>query len=216
MRLPAYLSIVAFDAALSDDAGTMHDDVSRQRPESVQTPDQTAGQTTVPIAEAAARLGISVDAVRKRIQRGKLTGQKTDQGWTVVWTEPDIRPDSVQTDVHDQSAVVARLESEVDFLRSELAGRTEEIRRRDHIIAGLVESMRALPASTEAQTMPQERAVATERDALRSEVSAAHEQVVRAHQQVTGLTHESGHQPSRVASGVSERLIDRLRRLIGR
>jgi hypothetical protein len=142
----------------------MHDTTSRQRPESVQTPDQTGGQTTVPIAEAAARLGISVDAVRKRIQRGKLTGHKTDQGWTVVWTEPDIRPESAQIGVPDQSAVVARLESEVDFLRSELAGRTEEIRRRDHIIAGLVESVRALPAGVASPDMPQERDPAPVRD----------------------------------------------------
>jgi hypothetical protein len=126
----------------------MHDNTSRHRPELVQTPGQTAGQTTVPIVEAAARLGISVDAVRKRIQRGKLIGHKTDQGWTVVWIEPDIRPDSVQTGVPDQSAVIVRLESEVDFLRAELSDRTEEIRRRDHIIAGLVESLRALPAGT--------------------------------------------------------------------
>ncbi len=76
---------------------------SRQRPESVQTP----VPTTVPIAEAAARLGISVDAVRKRIQRGKLTGQKTDNGWTVVWIEPDIRPDNVQTPVPESSALEA-------------------------------------------------------------------------------------------------------------
>jgi hypothetical protein len=141
----------------------MHDNTSRQRPESAQTPDQTAGQTTVPIVEAAARLGISVDAVRKRIQRGKLTGHKTDRGWDVVWTESDIRPDSVQTAVHDQTVVIARLESEVDFLRSELAGRTEEIRRRDHIIAGLVESMRALPAGS-AEDAPHEHDPATERD----------------------------------------------------
>jgi hypothetical protein len=157
--------VVAFDAALSDDARTMHDNASRQRPESVQTPGQTAGQTTVPIAEAAARLGISADAVRKRIQRGKLTGHKTDQGWTVVWTELDIRPDSVQTGVQDQSAVVARLESEVEFLRSELSDRTEEIRRRDHIIAGLVESMRALPAGT-VDNAPQEAQTGTLRGDL--------------------------------------------------
>ena len=143
----------------------MYDNTSRQRPESVQTPDQTVGQTVVPIAEAATRLGISVDAVRKRIQRGKLTGHKTDQGWTVVWTEPDSRPDNVQTGGQDQSAAIVRLESEVEFLRSELAGRTEEIRRRDHIIAGLVESMRALPAGQDATVSdmraPQSGAVAT-------------------------------------------------------
>jgi hypothetical protein len=44
-------------------------------------------------------------------------------------------------------ALITRLESEVTFLRSELADRTEEIRRRDHIVAGLVEQLRALPAT---------------------------------------------------------------------
>ncbi len=90
---------------------------SRQRPESVQTP----VPTTVPIAEAAARLGISVDAVRKRIQRGKLTGQKTDNGWTVVWIEPDIRPDNVQTPVPESSALVDDLRDQVAYLRDQLA-----------------------------------------------------------------------------------------------
>ncbi len=90
---------------------------SRQRPESVQTP----VPTTVPIAEAAARLGISVDAVRKRIQRGKLTGQKTDSGWTVVWIEPDIRPDTVQTPVPESSALVDDLRDQVAYLRDQLA-----------------------------------------------------------------------------------------------
>jgi hypothetical protein len=132
----------------------------RRRPDharhSVQTADQATVQTTVPIAEATARLGISVDAVRKRIALGKLTGHKTDQGWTVVWTESDSRPDDVWTGAHDQSAVISRLESEVDFLRGELARRTEEIRRRDHIIAGLVASMRALPAGESARDAPQD------------------------------------------------------------
>ena len=48
------------------------------------------------------------------------------------------------------------MREEIAFLRTELTARTEEIRRRDHIIAGLVESLRALPASTGTQHMPQD------------------------------------------------------------
>ncbi len=94
---------------------------SRHRPESVRTP----VPTTVPIAEAAARLGITVDAVRKRIQRGKLTGQKTDTGWTVVWTEPDIRPDTVPTAVPDLAPLVDELRDHVAYLREHLAREQE-------------------------------------------------------------------------------------------
>jgi len=132
----------------------MHDNTSRHRPESVQTPDPTdptVVQTTIPIAEAAARLGISADAVRKRIQRGKLTGHKTDTGWTVDWIELDSGPEPVQTVSIDASAVIARLESEVAFLRSELASRTEEVRRKDHLLAGALERIPAVSAGGSGQ-----------------------------------------------------------------
>src|SRR5215210_4249600 len=98
----------------------MHDNMSGHRPESVQNPIPTAVQTTIPIAEAAARLGISADAVRKRIQRGKLTGHKTDEGWTVDWIEPDISPETVQTAVHGQSVLIESLQDQVDYLREQV------------------------------------------------------------------------------------------------
>ncbi len=123
---------------------------SRHRPESVRTP----VPTTVPVAEAAARLGITVDAVRKRIQRGKLTGQKTDTGWTVVWIEPDIRPDGVQTAVSELSLLVDELRDHVAYLREQLALEREaraeadrrhaaEIERRDVLMR---EALARIPA----------------------------------------------------------------------
>ncbi len=126
---------------------------SRHRPESVQTP----VPTTVPIAEAAVRLGISVDAVRKRIQRGKLTGQKTDSGWTVVWIEPDIRPDNVQTPVPESSALVDDLRDQVAYLRDQLAIERDaradaerrhaaEIERRDVLLREALGRIPQLPA----------------------------------------------------------------------
>ena len=130
---------------------------SRHRPESVQTP----VPTTVPIAEAAARLGISVDAVRKRIQRGKLTGQKTDTGWTVVWIEPDIRPDTVQTAVPDLAPLVDELRDQVAYLREHLALEREaraaadirhaaEIERRDVLMREALARIPALGAGQDA------------------------------------------------------------------
>ena len=126
---------------------------SRHRPESVRTP----VPTTVPIAEAAARLGITVDAVRKRIQRGTLTGQKTDTGWTVVWTEPDIRPDIVQTAVPELAPLVDELRDQVAYLREQLALEREaraaadrrhaaEIERRDVLMREALDRVPALGA----------------------------------------------------------------------
>jgi hypothetical protein len=53
----------------------------------------------------------------------------------------------------------------------QLAERTEVIRRRDVIINNRAESMRALPAGTETQTMLQERDPAPARDVASVRVS---------------------------------------------
>ena len=44
----------------------------------------TARPATVPVADAARRLGISPDAVRGRLQRGTLAGEKIAGVWHVV------------------------------------------------------------------------------------------------------------------------------------
>jgi hypothetical protein len=63
-------------------------------------------------------------------------------------------------------ALLADMGADIVFLRSELEARTEEIRRRDHIIAGLVGRVRALPVGgvdQDAQDVPQERDAGTDR-----------------------------------------------------
>ena len=124
----------------------------------------------VSLKEAAVRLGVSPDAVRKQLERGTLRGEKRAGRWR-VYLESDASQDAAHDALPDADptplgaapdALVTRLESEVAFLRSELAERTEEIRRRDHIIAGLVERVKELPAATAsapvAQTKPSQSA----------------------------------------------------------
>ncbi len=48
----------------------------------------TTDHAPVPIEEAAARLGITVNAVRQRIKRGTVEGYKTPAGWVVVVDRP--------------------------------------------------------------------------------------------------------------------------------
>ncbi len=62
-------------------------------------------QDGIPIAEAAARLGLSAEAVRKRLQRGTLHGYKDDDGgWFVLLGElgeVSGRQDTGRTDRQD-------------------------------------------------------------------------------------------------------------------
>jgi hypothetical protein len=113
--------------------------------------------------QAAERLGISPGAARMRCARGTLRCVDTPGGVRVVWPQPEQPHDTERTphdiaQTHDDARAehdrertlhVAALESEIVYLRKQLDERTEEIRRRDHIIAGLVERLPALAAGGE-------------------------------------------------------------------
>jgi hypothetical protein len=102
---------------------------------------------TVP--EAATVLGVTVDAVRGRIRRGKLAAEH--EGSTVyvfVGTKEADRPRQSP----DESRLVEVLEDQVAYLREQLAVRDEEIRRRDHLLASALERMPALEASREPES----------------------------------------------------------------
>lgn len=132
-------AVVAFCDIPRDDARTMHDNMSGRRPESVQNPVPAAVQTTIPIAEAALRLGISADAVRKRIQRGKLSGQKTAEGWTVDWIEPDSGPELVQTVSSESSALVESLQQQIDYLKDQIQAERDARAETERLHAAEIE-----------------------------------------------------------------------------
>jgi excisionase family DNA binding protein len=98
------------------------------------------------IKEAAARLGITDVAVRKRLIRGKLPGYKDETGQWFVHLPDDLPPvdpakatgTALSTDPGSRQ-VIARLEDEVRYLRDELRrereNRNEELRRKDVLLA---------------------------------------------------------------------------------
>ena len=90
--------------------------------------------------ETAARiLGISVDAVRKRIKRGKLEAEKDESGrWRV------LLPDEIPDDVHN---IVDILRRENEFLKAELE-------RKDHILMALAQKIPQLEAPKEQDRQP--------------------------------------------------------------
>jgi excisionase family DNA binding protein len=107
----------------------------------------------VTVGEAAALLGISKEAVRMRIRRGTLRSEKTDDR-VYVWLDDDVNAD--QDAVHDADDVVAAMPAYrelIEQLRGEVEAWREEARRKDHIIAGLIER---LPPQLEAPPDEQE------------------------------------------------------------
>jgi len=110
--------------------------------------DQT-GQGRYTVHEAALLLGLTVEAVRKRAERGKLPSDKGEDGTRYILLDPDqtktgLGPDS------DQTELIEALQSQIEFLREELAARNvelrhreeesrEESRRKDHLLAAALE-----------------------------------------------------------------------------
>jgi len=127
------------------------------------------------VKEAAELLGITPEAVRARLFRGTLQRETGDDGtvYVVLRTQPN------DDQSHDQSTtqglMLERLDSQLEdmreqvaFLRLELDHRTEEIRRRDTIIAQLTQRIPELPAPEEhhggSSDEPGARETATERE----------------------------------------------------
>ena len=124
-----------------------------------------SGLDRVTVQEAARRFGVSEGAVRKRVTRGTLEHDKEDDGRVYVYLdERDTRGvDDVQdTGVHpvSSSALISRLEGEVEFLR-------DQVRRQQEIIAQQAVTMRQLTAA--AQEEPTEDAQTVEEEPERAE-----------------------------------------------
>lgn len=115
------------------------------------------------ITEAAARLGLSTETVRKRLQRGKIKGHKAADGSWRVFLPPDRQPGQPQDNSPDSSPdsspdraapLVAALRDEVAFLRSQLQARDEEIRRAHVLLQQAQQQSMALLAAPQQPEPP--------------------------------------------------------------
>jgi excisionase family DNA binding protein len=132
---------------------------------------QDTTQDKVTIQEAARRLGVKEDAVRKRIQRKSMRHEKAEDGRVYVWVDAaqDTTRDTGQTtqDAYQDTAQDERAEDlreQVGYLRRQLDEEREARRRADTIIAQLArtteEQARTIreleaPASPEAPEAPE-------------------------------------------------------------
>jgi excisionase family DNA binding protein len=125
---------------------------------------QDGAQDRVTIQEAARRLGVKEDAVRKRIQRGSMRHAKAEDGRVYVWVDvaQDAAQDEPETarDVYRDAAQDERVEDlreQVAYLRRQLDEEREARRRADTILVQLsaanaeqARTIRAIEAPPEA------------------------------------------------------------------
>ena len=121
--------------------------------------DRDTAQDRVTIQEAARRLGVKEDAIRKRIQRGTLPHEKTEEGrvFVLVDTAQDTSQDTTEDTYRDtgRDELIGELRDQVRFLREELA-------RKDAILLRMAESVPQLEAPRESpETAAEERIEAT-------------------------------------------------------
>ncbi len=100
------------------------------------------------VSDAAKVLGISVQAVHGRVNRGTLEHEREDGKIYVFLPDEQIADkQSFNTDVHDlYNTYIASLKSEIESLKQDREVWQEEARRKDHIIAALTERIPELPA----------------------------------------------------------------------
>jgi hypothetical protein len=100
----------------------------------------------VTVAEAAARLGVKEQAIRKRIQRGTLAHDKDDDGRVYVYLDRDGATDTGSDTGMD--TLVQHLQDQIAYLRQEAEDWKEEARRKDTIIMSLTQRLPELQAPT--------------------------------------------------------------------
>jgi hypothetical protein len=104
----------------------------------------------VDLRTAAETLGTSVDAVRKRVQRGTVEHEKGEDGRVYVWLDTDLDP-SANPLLEAKDETIADLRDRVEFLQRELE-------RKDAILLNMTEAMKAISPPTQEEPIhePQE------------------------------------------------------------
>ena len=113
------------------------------------------------VAEAAERLGVKEQAVRKRIARGTLQHAKDEDGRVYVYLRPsnaEANPEAEGNstgDGADTYTLIATLEDQVGYLRREVEDWKDESRRKDAIIMSLTQRIPELEAPQGPREAPQ-------------------------------------------------------------
>jgi excisionase family DNA binding protein len=134
--------------------------------------DRDTAQDRVTIQEAARRLGVKEDAIRKRIQRGTLRHEKTEKGRVFVWvdatqdTTEDVAQDTYRDAVRyrEPDALISAKDETIAALREQLEQANERDRENRRIIAALTSRIPELPAAASPASEEPEESPETSRE----------------------------------------------------
>ncbi len=115
------------------------------------------------LKEAAETLGVTSEAVRKRVRRGTLASEKHEDGRVLVWVDAgsdsgsDIGYDGGYDDRvgRGYDALLEEVRDRVRFLEKQLDEEREANRENRRIIAGLVQRVPELEAAPEKRDAPE-------------------------------------------------------------
>jgi excisionase family DNA binding protein len=115
--------------------------------------DMTMPVKRVTVEEAAKLLDVSVDAIRKRIERGTLQSEKID-GTRYVFIDTKVMTnqdhDMTTQQDYDMTDLVASMQDQIDTLKQELDDWKEEARRKDAILLTMAQRIPELEPAREA------------------------------------------------------------------
>jgi hypothetical protein len=111
------------------------------------------------VSDAAKALGVTVQAVHGRVNRGTLPHEREDGKIYVFLPDDEVGDQQTfNTDVHAvYNAYITSLKSEIESLKQDREVWQEEARRKDHLLAAALERIPALeapPEGTESPTAP--------------------------------------------------------------
>jgi excisionase family DNA binding protein len=143
------------------------------------TPSGNQSGQRLSVDEAARTLGLSVDAVRKRVQRGTIPYEKDPAGRvTIILDSVEALQDKIRDTPGPQTDRLLEAKDEtIEELRSRVRYLEEESRRKDHLLAAALERIPAIEApsdtaeprsSTEEQQEPTSQAQASPQEEQRS------------------------------------------------
>jgi len=113
--------------------------------------------------EAAEALGISVEAVRKRIERGQLGHERVD-GRVYVYLDGDQTESGPNVEV-ESTALISEKNARIELLERQLTEANERDRENRRIIAALTQRIPQLEAPAEPRESPETATEQEEADA---------------------------------------------------
>jgi hypothetical protein len=119
------------------------------------------------VAQAADALGVSQDAVRKRIRRGTIQSGRDESGRIYVYVAASETVHKTDQDTSqpqsDASALISAKDETIATLRGQLEAERQAHAEARRIIAGLVERIPAIEAPRDERDSPQTGAEGPER-----------------------------------------------------